>query len=249
MRKTVDILGVNIDSLSMQEAVACVNNFLYEEKIHTVFTPNAEIVMAAHRDPGLKHILTSADLVVADGAGVVLASRILGRPVPEKVSGIDLVRNTLKELAGSRTRYFLLGSRPGVAEDAGGFMEANYPGVEIAGFRDGYFTEAEEEGIIALINSTNADILLVALGAPRQEKWIYKYRDRLNVRICMGVGGTLDVLSGKVQPTPEFLRRNGFEWLYRLYKEPWRAKRMLDLPRFVIHVIRQRLSEIKYSNP
>lgn len=241
MRKTVDILGVPVDSVTMQEAVEKVKGFLDNDSACSVYTPNAEIMMAAQRDPELKSLLSDADLLVADGAGVVLASRILGRSVPEKVSGIDLMMRVFENFAGRHTRYFLFGSKPGVAEAAGERILNDFPGSEIAGTRSGYFTDRDEDDILAQINASNADILLVALGAPKQEKWIAKYKDRLNVKVCAGVGGTLDVLAGKAELAPDFFRNHGLEWLFRLYKEPRRAKRMLDLPRFMTRVMLARL--------
>ncbi|NJD02564.1 MAG: WecB/TagA/CpsF family glycosyltransferase [Ruminiclostridium sp.] len=241
MRKTIDILGIQVDSIEMQEAMEVINNWLTEKKTHTLYTPNAEILMAAQRDPELKEILNNADMLVADGAGVVLASKILQRPVPEKVSGIDLVKKSFTRLSKGRNPYFLLGSKPGVAEAAAVNIINEYPGVIIAGCRNGYFTESEEDEIIEQINASGAAILLVALGAPRQEKWIARNKDRLKVKICAGVGGTLDVFAGTAALAPEFMRRSGFEWLFRLYKEPRRAKRMLDLPRFMARVISARL--------
>lgn len=241
MRKTVYVLGVPVDSVTMEEAVSRVTGFIAEEGVHTVYTPNAEIMMAAQRDAQLKDILKSADLLVADGAGVVLASRLLGRSVPEKVSGFDLIVRCFGALSQKHTRFFLLGSKKGVAEAAAQNIERDYPGIGIAGCMDGYFSEAEEEGIIDRINASKTDILLVALGAPRQEKWIDRNKGRLNVKVCIGVGGSLDVLSGKTELAPDFFRRNGLEWLFRLYKEPRRAKRMLDLPRFMVKVVGARL--------
>ncbi len=241
MRKTTDILGIQVDSITMQEAFERLNQWLSEEKVHTLYTPNAEILMAAQRDPELKEILNSADMLIADGAGVVLASKILQRPVPEKVSGIDLVKRSFAGLSRGKASYFLLGSKPGVAEAAAVNIINEYPGVKIAGYRNGYFKDTEEDGIIEQINKSGAAILLVALGAPKQEKWIARNKDRLKVKICAGVGGTIDVLAGTVALAPEFMRRSGFEWLFRLYKEPRRAKRMLDLPRFVLKVLRIRL--------
>jgi len=241
MRETVNIMGVPVDKLTMEEALQRVKLFLKEDRVHAIYTPNAEIMMAAQRDPHLKEILCQADLLVADGAGVVLASRILGLNLPEKVAGFDLVKNTLLSASEGRIRFFLFGGKPGVAEAAAENILKSYPGVEIAGCRNGYFSEEEEEDIIGHINSSNADILLVALGAPKQEKWINRHKDKLKVKICIGVGGTLDVFAGKASLAPEFFRKNGLEWLYRLYKEPWRYKRMLDLPRFILLAVGARI--------
>jgi len=234
-------MGVPVDSVTMEEALEIVKGFLSEDGVHTIYTPNAEIMMAAQRDSQLKDILRQADLLVADGAGVVLASRILGTAVPEKVAGFDLVKNILIRASQYPISLFLFGGKPGVAEAAAENILKLYPGVKITGCRNGYFSEEEENDIISMINSSGADILLVALGAPKQEKWIHKYKSILNVKICIGVGGTLDVFAGKASLAPEFFRKNGLEWLYRLYKEPWRYKRMLDLPKFMLLTIGKRL--------
>lgn len=241
MRNTVDILGVPVDKVTMKEALIKVFSFLDQQKTCTIYTPNSEIMMAAQRDPELKNILRSADMVIPDGAGVVLASRILGLDLPEKVAGFDLVKNLLQAAKDRCTSFFLFGGKPGIAEAAAENTEKTYPGVVIKGCHNGYFSEEEENSILDEINLANADVLLVALGAPKQEKWIHEHKNRLNVKICIGVGGTLDVLAGKASLAPEFFRKNGLEWLYRLYKEPWRFKRMLDLPRFIILVTLERL--------
>jgi N-acetylglucosaminyldiphosphoundecaprenol N-acetyl-beta-D-mannosaminyltransferase len=242
MRKTIEILGIPVDNITMVEAVEKVGLFVKEGGIHTIFTPNAEIMMAAHRDPALASILTGADMLTADGAGVVLASKILGRALPEKVSGFDLVKRIFEAYAKDGIRCFFFGSKPGVAEAAAERIRNDYPGVVIAGCRNGYFTDKDDADIVSTINEAEADIMLVALGAPKQEKWIYSHLDRLNCKVCIGVGGAIDVLSGNTKLAPDFFRRNGLEWLYRLCKEPKRAKRMLDLPRFMIRVVLSRLT-------
>lgn len=242
MRKTVDILGVPVDAVTMKEAVEKVGEFLNGSRAHAIYTPNAEIMMAAQRDPELMEILRNADMLTADGAGVVMASRILGRSVPEKVSGIDLVKEIFRTYSSTGMRCFLFGAQPGIAQEAAVNLVKDYPGVVIAGCRHGYFKEEEDKDILNEINGSSPDLLLVALGAPKQEKWIHSHLDKLNVKVCIGVGGTLDVLSGKAKLAPEFFRKNGLEWLYRLCREPRRAKRMLDLPRFMMRVFREKLS-------
>lgn len=241
MRKTVDILGIPVDSITMKEAVDKIGVFIEEGGIHTIYTPNAEILMAAQRDAGLAHILSGANMLIADGAGVVLASKILRRSVPEKVSGVDLVVEVFRTYAEKGIRCFLFGSKPGIAETAAENIKRDYPGVLIAGCRNGFFTPDQTEEIIEEINASKPDLLLVALGAPKQEKWIYDHMNQLNTKVCMGVGGTIDILSGYVPLAPDFFRRNGLEWLYRLVREPKRAKRMLDLPRFMIRVLLSRI--------
>jgi N-acetylglucosaminyldiphosphoundecaprenol N-acetyl-beta-D-mannosaminyltransferase len=226
----------------MAEAVEKVGRFIEEGGKHVIFTPNAEIIMQAQRDPELKDILKNADMLTADGAGVVLASGMLGNRLPEKVSGVDLVQEIFRTFASKGLRCFLFGARPGVAEEAAVNIIKDNPGIVVAGCRNGYFSDEECDEIIAEINKSAPDILLVALGAPKQEKWISKHLDKLDVKVCIGVGGTLDVLSGKVRLAPEFFRKSGLEWFYRLCREPRRAKRMLDLPRFMLRVIQARLT-------
>lgn len=237
MRKTVEILGVSIDSITMDDACDKIKGFLEGNEIRTVFTPNSEIIMAAQRDRALKDILNSGDLVVPDGAGVVLASSILGEKVPAKVSGIDIVKKLFSN-AGDTLSFFLLGAKPGVADLAKQNLLSSYPGINIAGTQHGYFSAEEEDAVIRTINDSGANILLVALGASKQEKWIYRNKARLNVKVCIGVGGSLDVFAGKARLAPEFIRKAGFEWLYRLIKEPRRFKRMLDLPRFMLQILK-----------
>ncbi|HEX2946783.1 MAG TPA: WecB/TagA/CpsF family glycosyltransferase [Clostridia bacterium] len=242
MRITIEILGIPVDSITMTEAVEKVGTFISDGGIHTIFTPNAEIMMAAHRNPELASILTGADMLTADGAGVVLASKILNKALPEKVSGFDLVKKVFETYSKDGIRCFLFGSKPGVSEAAAERIRNDYPGVIVAGCRNGYFTDEDDADIVNTINSANADILLVALGAPKQEMWINSHLGRLNCKVCIGVGGTIDVFSGNTKLAPDFFRRNGLEWLYRLCKEPKRAKRMLDLPRFVTRVVWSRLT-------
>lgn len=241
MRKTAEILGIHVDYITMQEAMDKLNSFLDEDRVHAIYTPNSEILMEGYKDPSLKDILNRADLLIADGAGVVLASRILGINLPEKVSGVDLTRNSFSMERSRKIRYFIFGGKPGVAEAAAKNILEKYPQVEIAGYRNGYFSPEDEPDIINSINSSNADILLVALGAPRQENWIHKHKSSLNVKVCIGVGGSIDIFAGTAKLAPEFIRKNGFEWLYRLCQEPWRYKRMLKLPQFIFTVLLKKL--------
>lgn len=241
MRNTVDILGIPVDNVTMGQAVERFDQFLEGQGLHMIFTPNAEIMMTAQRDPELKAILCRADLLAADGAGVVLAAKILGSNLPERVAGYDLMRNMLGHASKRPFKAFLFGAAPGVASIAAENILNNYSGVEIAGIENGYNNKAYEDKLIGNINSSGADVLFVALGVPRQEKWIFENRFRLQVKVCMGVGGSLDVLSGKTKRAPGFFCKYGLEWLYRLYKDPRRFKRMLDLPRFVLLAVRERI--------
>lgn len=245
MRTTVDILGVPVDNTTMKEAVNIVEGFLKSDKTHCVFTPNAEIMMEAQRDAQFKQILCSANLVVADGSGVVLASKILKPRLKERVAGFDLTCNLFKTFSNTDVRFFFLGGKPGVAKEAYQKLLDKNININLAGARDGYFSESEEEEILNQINSSKTDILLVALGAPKQEKWIYKNKDKLNVKVCIGVGGTFDAITGKMKRAPKFFQDHGLEWLYRLYKDPKRFFRMLDLPKFMFLVIAKKMKLYK----
>ncbi len=245
MRKLVNIAGINIDDISMGQAVETIYKFISSDTNHSIFTPNAEIMMDGITNKNLKAILNSADMLVADGAGVVLASKILGKQVAEKVSGFDLVKNLLKASSERPVKFYLFGGKPGIAEKANANIICDYPGAEVVGTRNGYFTKEDEDNIIQDINNSGADVLLVCLGAPKQELWINENKHRLKVKASLGVGGTMDVLAGNVRLAPDFFRNNGLEWLYRLYKEPWRFKRMLRLPKFILYVLGIKLGLIK----
>ena len=247
MPEKIELTGVLIDNVTMEGALNKALSFLKSEKVNTIYTPNAEIMMAAQRDSHLRQILCEADMLVADGAGVVLASKILGKRLPEKVSGIDLTRKLFALERKTKIKYFLFGSQPGVAEEAANRIQSQFPMAQIVGTNNGYLKPGEESTLIEKINTSGAEVLLVALGAPRQEKWIYKYKRDLKVHICIGIGGSLDVFAGKVKLAPEFFRNNGLEWLYRLFREPYRFKRMLDLPRYMLLVLAIRL-KIRRNN-
>lgn len=237
MGDTVNILGVQVSTKTMAETVDTLLGYLDEERVHCVFTPNSEIIYMAYKDPQFARLLNSADLNTADGIGVVYASRILGQPLRERVAGFDLMNRLLERAAPQKRRVFLFGSKPGVAEEAADKLTQLYPGLVICGTRDGYFKEEQTPEIVGQINAAEPDILLVCLGAPKQEKWIADNRKRLNVRIVLGAGGSLDVLAGRVERAPESWQRLGLEWAYRLKKEPKRIGRMMALPRFGLTVL------------
>jgi N-acetylglucosaminyldiphosphoundecaprenol N-acetyl-beta-D-mannosaminyltransferase len=243
MRNTIKILDVPIDDLVMDEAVKKIGSFLNEEKVHTVFTPNPEILMLANQNRDFKEVLVKADLVVPDGIGVVIASRILKtKSLKERVAGYDLVQNTMKEGVKRGYRYYFLGAKPGVAKKAAENMRVEHPGIEIVGIRDGYFKEEEIPSIIEEINESKANILLVALGAPRQEAFIEKYKGQFStVRVAIGVGGSLDGMAGIVKRAPKIYQNLGLEWFYRLVRQPTRFKRMLILPQFLLKILLERI--------
>lgn len=237
MHSKVNVLGIPVDSITMESAVAKIETFIQDSEPHLIATANAEMVMMAQQDSELRNILSSASLVVPDGAGVVWAARYQGQQVYERVAGFDLTQKLLAEAGKKGYRIYLFGAGPGVAMKAKQTAEERYPGINIIKTRDGYFSAADENEIIEDISRAQPHILLVALGVPKQEKWLSRNLKRLQVPVCIGVGGTLDVMAGTVKRAPLWMQQANLEWLYRLLKQPQRAIRMLALPRFVLKVI------------
>lgn len=234
-----DVLGIGFDSFTMNEAVSRALELINEHKAAYVVTPNPEIVMLCREDPELKKAVAEADMVLPDGIGIIMGAKILKTPIAERVPGIDFAQKLFGRLAERGGSVFLFGAKPGIAELAAEKLRFGYPGLEVRGTNDGYFTD--DAPIIEKINSSCPDLLLVCLGAPKQELWMEKNRGRLNVGLMAGLGGCLDVLSGTVERAPESWRKLGLEWLYRLMKEPRRIGRMMNLPKFLIAVIKKRM--------
>lgn len=225
----VNILGVKVNKITMRQAVEKAET-LFDGKPHMVFTPNPEIILECKKDEELKNIINSADLVLPDGIGVVIASKFLRNPVPERVPGFDFVCELLK----TNHSFYFFGGKPGVAEKAMENMKQQ--GVNVVGCYHGYFKEDDE--IVNDITEKKPDVLVVCLGAPKQEKWIYKNLEKLNVPISIGAGGSLDVLAGEVERAPKIFQKLCLEWLYRTLKEPKkRLPRVMKLPVFIIDVI------------
>ena len=238
IKKPVKILGVPVHPLTMNESVTVLEEKLQKKEQAFVVTANAEIIMMCQQDKEYNNIVSEqADLVLPDGAGAVWAGRYLGNEVPERVAGFDLYNQLLKLSADKGYKVYFFGGAPGVAEAAKNKAEELYPGVQIVGCRNGYFNETEEEAIIKEINDAAPDMLFVALGAPKQEKWLVKYRNQLKPRVLMGIGGSFDVLAGKMERAPKWMQEASLEWAFRLYKQPSRFMRMLSLPKFVLKVI------------
>ena len=233
----VNILGVKVDMVNIAEAADKIMGFFNEDRLHTVFTPNSEIIMAAYRDPEFCAMLNESDLLTADGIGVVYASKILKKPISERAAGYDIARKVLEKLNYTDHKLFLFGGKPGVAEEAADNLRKDYPELHIVGMRNGYFQPEDETEIVREINESGADIVFVCLGAPKQERWIYAHKDELHVKVAMGIGGSLDVFAGRVERAPDFWCKIGMEWFYRLMKEPWRIGRMMDLPKFAATVL------------
>ena len=230
----VDVLGVGFDSVTMGEAADLAMKFLREGGAHYVVTPNPEIVEVCRENPAAREAVNGADLVLADGIGVIKGAAMLGTPLKERVPGIEFAARLMERMAGEGLSLFLLGAKPGVAEEAARRLTAQYPGLRIAGTHDGYFRE--DGPVIEAIRESGADVVFVCLGAPKQELWMAKNGAATGARLLCGLGGSLDVFAGQVERAPRFFREHGLEWFYRLCKDPRRIDRMMKLPLFLVHV-------------
>ncbi len=236
-RNRVNILGVPVDMVDKEAAFGIFREIFARPGCSMIVTPNSEIVQNASKDPELKSLIASADLIIPDGIGLVYASKLMGCPLSERVTGIDFLESIIRYLSETGESIFFFGSKPGVADAAAEKMKEKYPGLNVAGTHHGYFQPEEEEDIVRQINESGADFLCVALGAPKQEKFIAAHRQQLSARGAIGVGGSLDVWAGSLKRAPEFYRKHGLEWLYRFIQQPTRFKRMLALPVFMLRVI------------
>ncbi len=234
-----DILGVAFDNVTMAEAVDRAMALLEREGPHLVVTPNAEIVQQARSDPEFASLIAQADLVLPDGVGVVYASRILGRPLKGRVPGVDFAGALMDRMAKSSKRLFLLGAKPGVAEEAARRLTAQHPGLTVCGVHDGYFQE--DVPVAQAIREAGADVVFVCLGAPKQEKWAAAHGGETGARLLVGLGGSLDVFAGQVDRAPESWQRLGLEWLYRTIRQPSRFKRVAKLPGFLLSAVGARI--------
>lgn len=238
----VNVLGFPIDPLDVDAALQRVADARADEPLQIV-TINAEMAIQGLADPGLGDVLRQAGLVLPDGSGVVWAIRRRGKAV-EKLAGVEFVGHVARWCAANGKRMYLFGASEGVAAAAATTLQARYPGLDIAGVRSGFFGPDEEEAIRAEIRASRPDVLLVALGVPRQEKWIRQHQAELGVPVAMGVGGSFDVLADRVKRAPTAFRRFHLEWLFRLIQEPWRWRRMSStLPRFAWLVLREKIGE------
>ena len=234
-----EILGISFDDLTREEAAQLGAQLLAEDRFHYVVTPNPEFILAAEKDQAFLDVLNSADLVLADGVGVVYSAKILGKPLKGRVPGIEFAADMLACLNEMGGRLYLLGAKPGVAEEAGRRILAQYPNIVLCGTQDGYFKD--EEAALLKVAAARPDLLFVCLGAPKQEKWMARWGRHTGARLAIGLGGALDVFAGNVERAPESWRRLGLEWAYRLKKEPQRAGRMARLPLVLVYALGARM--------
>lgn len=233
------ILTIGIDKVTLQQAVDRCVTFMQSGKPHLVVTPNAEVAYAAQHDAELNRIINEADLVIADGAGIVLASRLLGDPVPEKVAGVELSTRLLAEAERLGGAVYLLGTTPESGAKAMAWIRERHPQLTVY-HQDGYFKPEEEPAVLADIKAKRPLLLLAALGVPRQEKWLDRHLKELGVPVGIGVGGTIDVWSGTSPRAPQWMIKANLEWAYRVVKFGRFSRSLPPLAKFMLQVLARR---------
>ena len=234
-----DVLGVGFDDLTLDEAVQTGSGLVEADGFHYAVTPNPEFILAARKNPEFKQALLGANLVLADGIGVIYSAKILGRPLKSKVPGIDFAQRLVAWMAEHGKRLFLLGAKPGVAELAAANLKSTYPGLIVCGTHDGYFKE--DGPVVEEIRAAAADVVFVCLGAPKQEFWMVQNGPATGAHLMVGLGGSLDVFAGVVERAPKAFQKLGLEWLHRLIKEPKRIGRMAKLPLVLWYAVGARI--------
>ena len=220
--------------MTVEQAVAEGVRLMHTTGAHYVVTANPEIVEVCREDEDARAAINGADMVLADGIGVIYGAKILGTPLKGRVTGIGFAQALMARMAENGKSLFLLGAKPGIAQLAAEKLVETYPGLKIAGTHDGYFKE--DAPVLEEIRASGADVVFVCLGAPKQEKWMRTNGEATGAHLLVGLGGCLDVFSGTVQRAPELFQKLGLEWFHRLLKDPKRIGRMMKLPVFMIHV-------------
>ncbi|WP_442596793.1 WecB/TagA/CpsF family glycosyltransferase [Neobacillus sp. D3-1R] len=229
------ILGVDVCTDNYDSLIAKLLKKIDNREKAFIVAINPEKIMKAEEDEGLRNLLNSADFQIPDGIGVILASKLKGGQIRERVTGIDMMLKLCEAAAKHGKKVFLYGGKPGRADQAKAKLEEMYPGIQIVGTVDGY--QKDEQLVHQTINESQADIIFVAMGSPRQENWIIANKEQLHPSVYQGVGGSFDVISGNLERAPESFQKLGLEWFYRLLKEPWRIKRQAALPKFLIKAV------------
>lgn len=235
------ILGVPFADITPNEAVNKAVSYLNGNGKSIIYTPNPEMVMEARKNKNFMEILNSSTMNVPDGIGIVYGSKFTGNPIMHRVAGCDLIQELFDKMKDMGKTAYFFGGAPGVTDAAKIAMEAKYKGFKVVGTANGYFDKEREKEIIAEINELKPDLLLVGIGFPKQEKWIYDHIKKLDVKLAIGVGGSFDILSGNTKRAPEFFINHGLEWFYRLITQPSRIGRMMQLPLFMLVVIKNKI--------
>lgn len=238
MPSAFHILSIPVHNVTFIETIAIIESFIQEKTPHQICTVNPEFVMAAQKDMEFRSILQNADLCLPDGIGIIWAARWLKSPLRERVTGSDLMPLIAREAASRGWKLFFLGAEAGVADRAAQILRKRHPELKVVGAHAGSPHPDDDDESIRLIRQAQPDILFVAYGAPSQDIWIQRNRARARIPVMMGVGGSFDFISGVAARAPRWIQHIGLEWLHRLIQQPWRWKRMLALPRFVVKVMR-----------
>ncbi|MCC7641288.1 MULTISPECIES: WecB/TagA/CpsF family glycosyltransferase [unclassified Janthinobacterium] len=225
MSGRITMMGCQIDNLSMEETLQTVEGFIQSGKPHQHVVVNVDKLVKAERDAELRRIINECALINVDGMPVVWASRLLGKPLKERVAGVDLFEALMRRSAAKGWRVYLLGAREEVVSEVKRLYEIKYPGLVVAGCRNGYWSEAEEPGVVADITAARADLLFVAISSPKKEHFLGQYQGQMKIPFAMGVGGTFDVAVGRVKRAPVWMQKSGLEWFYRFLQEPRRMFR------------------------
>lgn len=241
----VDVLGIGFDAVTIEEAVSQALSLITDSRPHYIVTPNPEILYKCTTSREVHDAVRDADLILADGIGVVNASQRLGRPLPERVAGYDFANALIPELARRGKALFLLGSKPGIAEKAAERLRAQHEGLVICGARDGYFSDDAE--VTYQVAESGADVVFVCLGAPKQELWMARNIGNVGHALMIGLGGSIDHWAGVMKRAPAVFRKLGLEWLYRFIRYPSRLKRAIFIPRFLRAVKRQKREELGHG--
>jgi N-acetylglucosaminyldiphosphoundecaprenol N-acetyl-beta-D-mannosaminyltransferase len=250
-RDCVNLLGTRIDRIRMGALEHWLESFMLSHQPHQIITANLDFIAIARRQPAFAMLIEGADLVVCDGKPLQWASRLQGEPIPNRVTGMDLVLRTALLSVERGYRIFFLGAAPGVAERAADGLRRLFPGVVIVGSYSpplGPIDDEENDRMVERVRAARPDALFVALGAPRQDYWIQRNLAAVNVPLCAGIGGVLNFLAGETRRAPEWIQRCGFEWAYRLMQEPsrlWRRYLLNDLPLFFELLARQALARMR----
>ncbi|WP_098749215.1 WecB/TagA/CpsF family glycosyltransferase [Paenibacillus sp. EZ-K15] len=244
---TVSVFEIPFSKLSMKDTVKFLTEAVQSRQPHHVITANPIMVMTAVNHPEYKQMMQNAEIIVPDGTGIVWAASVGGEPLEGRVTGFELLHELLKVGETYRWKFFLLGTTSEVIQEAAERLQMQYPAAIICGYRDGFFGPDEDAAVIEQIRAASPDILFVARGADTQEPWIAQHKQSLQVPVVMGVGGSFDIISGKLKRAPKVFQKLRLEWFYRLLKEPTRYKRMLALPKFVVKVLREKENVTKSS--
>lgn len=239
MRNIISILGVPIDAVTRDEAGIITENLIEKsnKSCKMIFAPNVEFIMYAQKDKEFFDILKQSSLSTPDSIGVIIGAKLQKKSFPERIPGQSYFRKIIELSNEKGYSIYLLGGKPGIPEKAKENLEKIFPNVNIVGVHHGYFNENEEEEVIEEINKLQPNVLFVALGAPRQEKWIYNHRNELKVDVATGQGGTYDYEAGKIKRAPVWVQKIGMEWFWRLCREPKRIKRQLVLPVYLVKIL------------